>query len=153
MLWSFSHLVTFTLYFYREWTHSIVLGFQFAFMYIISYASSRTLGTAYGYSPIKIGFVTLSMGVGKFFLFQDIQTDWSSLLHLGNSGCIAGSVWGGRWSDYELARLKATNGGNSYPEVSKPWILHNVNPLHCKSSTVRLLFLVFFLWCLLFINL
>ena len=29
-------------------------------------------------------------------------------------------MWGGRWSDYELARLKAVNGGNSYPEVSDP---------------------------------
>ena len=48
---------------------TFVLGFQFAFMFLIAYASSRTLGTAYGYSPIKIGFVTLSLGVGKFFLF------------------------------------------------------------------------------------
>ena len=48
---------------------TFVLGFQFAFMSLIAYASSRTLGTAYGYSPIKIGFVTLSLGVGKFFLF------------------------------------------------------------------------------------
>ena len=42
------------------------------------------------------------------------------LLHLWDSGGIAGSVWGGHWSDYELARLKAANGGNSYPEVSGP---------------------------------
>ena len=42
------------------------------------------------------------------------------LLCLGDSGGIAGSVWGGAWSDYELARLKAANGGNSYPEVSRP---------------------------------
>lgn len=27
-------------------------------------------------------------------------------------------MWGGRWSDYELARLKVANGDNSYPEVS-----------------------------------
>ena len=45
-----------------------VLGFQFSFLFLIAYASSRTLGTAYGYNPIKIGFVTLSLGVGKFFL-------------------------------------------------------------------------------------
>ena len=53
----------------------LVLGLQFAFTFLVGYASSRTLATAYGYSPIKIGFVTLSMGVGKFFLFQDFQTD------------------------------------------------------------------------------
>ena len=45
-----------------------MLGLQFAFLFLISYASSRTLGTAYDYSPIKIGFVTLSLGVGKFYL-------------------------------------------------------------------------------------
>ena len=42
------------------------------------------------------------------------------LLHLGDLGGIAGSVFGGRWSDYELARLKAANSENSYPEVSGP---------------------------------
>jgi hypothetical protein len=49
------------------------------------------------------------------------MTDYH-LLHLpvGDLGGIAGSVWGGRWSDYELARLKAANGGNGYPEVSGP---------------------------------
>ena len=95
-----------------------MLGLQFAFMYLITYASSRTLGTAYGYSPIKIGFVTLSFGVGKFFLFQDFQLADYHLSHSWDSGCIVGSVLGGRWSDYELARLKAANGGNNYPEVS-----------------------------------
>ena len=58
--------------FRREWTQSFVLGFQFGFLILIAYASSRTLSTDYGYSPIKIGFVTLSLGVGKFFFFFKI---------------------------------------------------------------------------------
>lgn len=65
----------FFLYFRREWTPNFVLGFQFAFLFLIAYASSRTLGTAYGYSPIKIGFVTLSLGVGKFCLFKTFRTN------------------------------------------------------------------------------
>ena len=72
MLWSLSHVF---LHFRRKRTHNFVLGLEFAFSFIIAYASSRTLATDYGYSPIKIGFVILSMGVGKFFLFQDFQTD------------------------------------------------------------------------------
>ena len=98
---------------------TISLGIQFAFFFLIAYASSRTLGTAYGYSPINIGFVTLSLGIGKFFLYINTfnATDYA-LLHLRNSGGIAGSVWGGRWSDYELSRLKVTSNGTIYPEVS-----------------------------------
>ncbi|KAF8802110.1 MFS general substrate transporter [Phlegmacium glaucopus] len=65
-------------------------GFQFAFNCVIPYTSARTLSTFYGYSPLNIGLVTLSFGIGN--------------------------VWGGRWSDYELTRLKA-NGGKSYPEM------------------------------------
>ena len=75
MLWFLPHLATSFLHFRRKWTHSFVLGLEFAFTFVIAYASSRTLATAYGYTPIKIGFVTLSMGVGKFFLFQDFQID------------------------------------------------------------------------------
>ena len=54
------------------------------------------------------------------FFFQTFKQTAYHLLHLGDPGGIAGSVWGGRWSDFELARLKAANGGNSYPEVSGP---------------------------------
>ena len=99
-----------------------MLGFQLAFLSLIAYASSRTLATTYGYSPIKIGFVTLSMGIGKLFFFfmAFFKLTDCNLLHLGDSGCIVGSVCGGRWSDYELARLKVANGGNSYPEVRCP---------------------------------
>ena len=58
-----------------------MIGFQFAFMCLIAYASSRTLVTAYGYSPIKIGFVTLSLGVGKFFLFLRLSNWLISICH------------------------------------------------------------------------
>ena len=109
-----------------------MLGFQLAFITLIAYASSRTLSTAYGYSPFKIGFATLSLGVGKFFFFffKTLNLSDYHLLHLADSGGIAGSVFGGSWSDYELARLKAANGGNSYPEVS---CLHISQ---CKSSSL-----------------
>ena len=83
MLRFLSHLVTFSLYFPRRLTQNFVLGFQFAFVFVIAYASSRTLGTAYGYSPIKIGFVTLSLGVGKFFLFKYFQIDLLPFITLG----------------------------------------------------------------------
>ncbi|KAF8817571.1 MFS general substrate transporter [Phlegmacium glaucopus] len=74
----------------RQKNNIVVLissGFQFAFSYLISYTSARTLSTSYGYSPLKIGLEV-------------------SLV-----------VWGGRWSDYELARLKLANSGKSYPEM------------------------------------
>ncbi|KAF8887456.1 major facilitator superfamily domain-containing protein [Gymnopilus junonius] len=70
-------------------------GVQFAYAFVIVYATSRTLETSYNYGPLKIGLVTLSFGIG----------------------CAFGSVLGGRWSDRELARLKAANGGQSYPEM------------------------------------
>jgi hypothetical protein len=38
-------------------------------------------------------------------------------MHPLNLGSVAGSIFGGRWSDRTLARLKAANGGVSFPEV------------------------------------
>ena len=106
-------------YFRPEW-HSKFLcaGFQFSFNLMISYSTSRTLSTSYGYSPLKIGFVTLAFGIGKSLLFQDFARRLITVT-LGDSGGIAGSVWGGRWSDYELTRLKTVNGGIIYPEVCR----------------------------------
>lgn len=40
------------------------------------------------------------------------------LTHSG-LGCVGGSLLGGRWSDYKLAKLKEANGGKSYPEVGR----------------------------------
>ena len=49
-------------------------GFQFAFTNLISYACARTLSTHYGYNPLRIGFVTLSFGIGKSLLTQDLSS-------------------------------------------------------------------------------
>ncbi|KAJ6520628.1 major facilitator superfamily domain-containing protein [Mycena vulgaris] len=70
-------------------------GLMFAFTFVVVYSASRTLDSAYGYSALKVGLVLLSFGLGN----------------------LAGSVIGGRWSDITLARLKAANGGVSYPEM------------------------------------
>jgi len=43
-------------------------------------------------------------------------------MHPPTLGSVAGSILGGRWSDRTLARLKAANGGVSFPEV-------NIKPL------------------------
>ena len=59
---------------------TLCIAYQYSFLNLMAYASSRTLGTAYGYSPMNIGFVILSLGVGKFFLFSKlVQTGWSVL--------------------------------------------------------------------------
>ncbi|KAF6759118.1 major facilitator superfamily domain-containing protein [Ephemerocybe angulata] len=73
-----------------------VSGLLFAFCFLIPYTSARTLSAHYNYDALKIGLVTLCFGFGN----------------------MAGSVLGGRWSDYQLRALKAKNGGISKPEVS-----------------------------------
>ncbi|KAJ7631885.1 vacuolar DHA amino acid exporter [Mycena polygramma] len=70
-------------------------GLMFAFNFVVVFTSSRTLSSAYGYNALKVGLVLLSFGLGS----------------------LAGSVVGGRWSDIKLAKLKAANGGVSYPEM------------------------------------
>ncbi|KAG1841797.1 vacuolar DHA amino acid exporter, partial [Suillus subalutaceus] len=73
----------------------IVSGLTFAFSFSIMYTCARTLSMHYNYDALKIGLVLLAYGVG----------------------CVAGSILGGRWSDRTLARLKAANGGISFPEM------------------------------------
>ncbi|KAL0950653.1 hypothetical protein HGRIS_007441 [Hohenbuehelia grisea] len=73
----------------------IASGTFFAFGFIISYTTSRTLGLRYGYNAMEIGLVLLSFGVGS----------------------LGGSVIGGRWSDYALKRLTIKNGGKLRPEM------------------------------------
>ncbi|KAJ6469053.1 major facilitator superfamily domain-containing protein [Mycena vitilis] len=70
-------------------------GLMFAFNFVVVFTSSRTLSSAYGYNALKVGLTLLSFGLGS----------------------LAGSVVGGRWSDVKLAKLKAANGGVSYPEM------------------------------------
>ncbi|KIK98548.1 hypothetical protein PAXRUDRAFT_823776 [Paxillus rubicundulus Ve08.2h10] len=70
-------------------------GLLFAFSFSITYTCARTLALYYNYNALKTGLVLLSYGIGS----------------------IIGSVLGGRWSDRTLARLKAANGGVSFPEM------------------------------------
>ncbi|KAF8636200.1 hypothetical protein AX17_003688 [Amanita inopinata Kibby_2008] len=70
-------------------------GLSFAFNFVITYTTARTLGYAYHYNPLRIGFSILAYGLG----------------------CVGGSLTGGRWSDHSLAKLKEANGGESYPEM------------------------------------
>ncbi|KAH7885145.1 vacuolar DHA amino acid exporter [Phlebopus sp. FC_14] len=70
-------------------------GILFAFSFSIAYTCARTLANEYNYDALKTGLVLLSFGIGS----------------------MAGSILGGRWSDRTLARLKAANGGTSFPEM------------------------------------
>ncbi|KAF8546911.1 MFS general substrate transporter [Imleria badia] len=70
-------------------------GLLFAFSFSIAYTCARTLSLHYDYDAMTTGLVLLAYGIGS----------------------ILGSILGGRWSDMTLARLKAANGGVSYPEM------------------------------------
>ncbi|KPV72502.1 uncharacterized protein RHOBADRAFT_66887 [Rhodotorula graminis WP1] len=71
-------------------------GFLFASQYTVTLTSSRTFAAApWEYSPIEVGLVLLAFGLGN----------------------VVGSVGGGRYSDYVLARLRAKNGGQGEPEM------------------------------------
>ncbi|KAG2352994.1 MFS general substrate transporter [Suillus spraguei] len=67
-----------------------------ATFFSVTYTCARTLSMYYDYDALKIGLVLLAYGLGS----------------------VAGSTLGGRWSDRTLARLKAANGGVSFPEVN-----------------------------------
>ena len=49
--------------------------FKFVFTNLMSYACARMLSISYGYSPLKIGFVFLSFGIGECLLILDLQVD------------------------------------------------------------------------------
>ncbi|KAJ8516988.1 hypothetical protein ONZ45_g5755 [Pleurotus djamor] len=70
-------------------------GSFFAFSFLITYTTSRTLGNQYHYDAFKIGLVLLAFGIGS----------------------LAGSLIGGRYSDYTFRKLKDANGGQSSPEM------------------------------------
>ncbi|KAG1898226.1 major facilitator superfamily domain-containing protein [Suillus fuscotomentosus] len=70
-------------------------GLIFAFSFSIAYTCARTLSMYYNYDALKTGLVLLAYGIGS----------------------VTGSILGGRWSDRTLARLKAANGGVSFPEM------------------------------------
>ncbi|KAF9474590.1 MFS general substrate transporter [Pholiota conissans] len=70
-------------------------GLLYAYGFVVVYATSRTLSANYGLDPLKIGLVTIAYGAGS----------------------VGGSIIGGRWSDRQLAKLKAANGGKGYAEM------------------------------------
>jgi hypothetical protein len=72
----------------------VCAGLQFAFTNLISFTSARTLSTSYGYSPLKIGFVILSFGIGTFLLFSRLfkQTDYHFLHSVIQEASLV--VWG-----------------------------------------------------------
>ncbi|KIJ10880.1 hypothetical protein PAXINDRAFT_85372 [Paxillus involutus ATCC 200175] len=70
-------------------------GLLLAFNFSLTYTCARTLAVYYNYDALKTGFVLFSYGIGGMI----------------------GSILGGRWSDRTLARLKAANGGVSFPEM------------------------------------
>ncbi|KAJ3735920.1 vacuolar DHA amino acid exporter [Lentinula guzmanii] len=79
-------------------------GLYFTFAFVVVYTTSRTLGTYYLYDPMKIGLVLLSYGIGT----------------------VCGSIVGGRWSDYELLRLKTKYKGESTPEMRLRCTVHGL---------------------------
>ena len=79
------------------------------------YTTARTLAKSYQYTPLKIGLVTLSYGIGLSFILAISRTPLNCI---PLPGCVAGSVLGGRWSDYEFEKLTAASGGKGDPEVS-----------------------------------
>lgn len=88
-------------------------GLLFAFSYLITYTCARTLGSRYNYSSLKIGLVLLSFGIGRYsYTFTHSDSNMCS------PGSIGGSVLGGRFSDHELARRTAANGGKTFAEVN-----------------------------------
>ncbi|KAJ3880099.1 MFS general substrate transporter [Lentinula edodes] len=79
-------------------------GLYFSFAFVVVYTTSRTLGTYYLYDPMKIGLVLLAYGIGT----------------------VGGSIVGGRWSDYQLSKLKIKNEGKSTPEMRLRCTLHGL---------------------------
>ncbi|KAJ8597215.1 vacuolar DHA amino acid exporter [Rhizopogon salebrosus TDB-379] len=73
----------------------VASGLLFGFSFSIAYTCARTVAMYYDYDALKTGLVLLAYGIG----------------------CMTGSMLGGRWSDRTLARLKAANGGTSFPEM------------------------------------
>ncbi|KAK0192224.1 MFS general substrate transporter [Armillaria mellea] len=91
----------------RRWNNFILLlasGILFSYCFTVVYTTSRTLANAYGYDALYTGLVLLSFGLGS----------------------MVGSIFGGRYSDYEVARLTMESGGRSYPEMRLNSTLHGL---------------------------
>ena len=92
---------------------SFAPGLLFSFNFIVVYTSARTLGTAYHYNALQIGFVLVSFGAGEYALLNLERVTHSRLI-----GSMCGSILGGRYSDHVLAKRKAAAGGVRKPEVN-----------------------------------
>lgn len=79
-------------------------GILFSYCFTVVYTTSRTLANAYGYDALYTGLVLLSFGLGS----------------------MVGSIFGGRYSDRELARLARENGGRGCPEMRLNSTLHGL---------------------------
>ncbi|GAA5995422.1 uncharacterized protein JCM10292_005162 [Rhodotorula paludigena] len=102
----------------KQPTNTLVLlysGFLFASQYCVTFTATRTFAAApYNYSPIEVGLVLLSFGLGN----------------------VVGSVGGGRYSDYVLTKMKEGNGGKGEPEM-------RIKSTYPAFATLPLLFIAY----------
>ncbi|THU95076.1 MFS general substrate transporter, partial [Dendrothele bispora CBS 962.96] len=71
-----------------------------SFTFLVNYTTSRSLATFYHYSPLNIGLTLVAFGLG--------------------------TILGGRWTDHQLIRLTAKNGGKRYPEIRLKSTFHGL---------------------------
>ena len=107
-------------------------GLLFAFNFSITYTASRTLANEYHYDALDTGFVLLAYGIGVLRPTSD------RLFHLPYSptGCLLGSVLGGRYSDHIFRKLKAKHGGKSQPEARTLYSAHTRWMVHAYPASL-----------------
>ncbi|PPR07470.1 hypothetical protein CVT26_013440 [Gymnopilus dilepis] len=74
----------------------VISGILFAFGFLVHFATARTLGTSFGYDPVRTGLI-ISVAYG--------------------AGCVVGGVLGGRWSDRAFMMRKAAVNDQIDPEL------------------------------------
>lgn len=94
-------------------------GLVYGFTNGLAYTCARTLSTFYGCDALSTGLVLLSYGVGKWFLRVYVMMLHISFLPTGST---CGSIFGGRWSDRTLTRLKSQHE-QIHAEVQPPLYL------------------------------
>ncbi|KAI0316274.1 MFS general substrate transporter [Amylostereum chailletii] len=108
----------------------------FGFSYCITYTCARTLENLYEYNALQTGLILLSLGVGS----------------------MGGSIFGGRWSDHVLAKVRAERGTHDpeirlestkiamlffpFPVIAYAWLAQN--KVHVAALCVALFFAGFF---------
>ncbi|KAI0316276.1 major facilitator superfamily domain-containing protein [Amylostereum chailletii] len=123
----------------RRWNNLVILtgsGLIFGFSYCITYTCARTLENVYHYNALDTGLVLLSYGIGS----------------------MGGSIFGGRWSDHVLPKLRAERGKHDpemrlestkiamvffpLPVIAYAWLAQN--EVHVAALCVALFFAGFF---------